>query len=150
MSYILERSVFIPRPRPEVFGFFADAHNLERITPAFLHFNVLTPGTIAMRAGTHIDYELGLYGIRFRWKTIIEEFVPMAYFVDLQLTGPYRRWRHTHTFEDAPGGTQMHDRVEYEMRFGLAGVIARALFVRRSLDQIFDYRNETITKILGK
>jgi ligand-binding SRPBCC domain-containing protein len=150
MSYLLERSHFIPRPRADVFAFFSDACNLERITPAFLHFHILTPAPIPMRAGTVIDYELRLYGIRFHWKTLIEEFTPMSRFVDVQLTGPYRRWHHTHTFEDAPGGTQMRDRVEYEMPFGSIGAIARALFVRRSVDQIFDYRNKTISEIFSQ
>ena len=150
MPYLLERSLFIPRPREEVFAFFSDACNLERITPAFLHFHILTPGPIPMRPGTLIEYELRLYGILLRWKTLIEEFTPMSSFVDVQLTGPYRRWRHRHEFEDAPGGTEMHDRVEYEMPLGPIGAVMRLLFVRRSLEKIFDYRNKTITNIFGK
>ncbi|MBV8629677.1 MAG: SRPBCC family protein [Silvibacterium sp.] len=150
MSSILERSLLIPRPRAEVFAFFADACNLERITPAFLHFHILTPAPIPMRSGALIDYELRLYGVRFRWKTLIEEFAPMSHFVDVQLTGPYRRWHHTHTFEDAPGGTRMYDRVVYEMPLGPFGAIAGALFVRRSLDRIFDYRNKTISELVSQ
>ncbi len=149
MPYLLERSLFVPRPRAEVFAFFADACNLERITPAFLHFRILTPGPIPMRAGTLIDYELKLYGIRFHWKTLIEEFTPASSFVDVQLTGPYRKWHHRHIFEDVPGGTEMRDRVEYEMPLGPIGAVARALLVRRSLDRIFDYRNRTIMRVLA-
>jgi ligand-binding SRPBCC domain-containing protein len=144
MMHRLERSTFIPRPRSEVFRFFADAHNLERITPAFLHFHILTPDPIVMQAGTVIDYELRLYGIRARWRTLIEEFVPDEFFVDVQLSGPYRSWRHRHDFIEVPTGTQIHDRVQYEMPYGMIGRLARSLFVRSSLDKIFDYRNAAV------
>lgn len=144
----LQRSLFIPRPRREVFPFFADAHNLERITPKFLSFEILTPGPIEMRAGTLIDYRLGLYGVRFRWRTRIEEYAPPDYFVDVQLSGPYRQWHHRHEFEDVPGGTLMRDTVDYEVGFGLAGALARRWFVRRSVERIFDYRNRRILEIL--
>lgn len=146
MTYRLERSIFLLRPRAEVFAFFADAHNLERITPPFLRFRILTPDPIAMRPGTLIDYELRLYGIPVRWRTLIEEFNPDASFIDTQISGPYRSWRHQHHFQEAPGGTQMHDRVDYEMPYGFIGGITRALFVRSALDRIFDYRSQSITQ----
>jgi ligand-binding SRPBCC domain-containing protein len=150
MPYRLERSLFIPRPQEEVFVFFSDAHNLEQITPAFLHFHILTPRPIVMKAGTLIDYELRLYGISLRWQTRIEEFTPISSFADTQSKGPYRRWHHRHEFEKVPGGTQMRDRVEYEMPLGPLGSLARWLFVRRALDRIFNHRNERITEIFGR
>ncbi|HEX4068075.1 MAG TPA: SRPBCC family protein [Acidobacteriaceae bacterium] len=150
MSYVLERSLFIPRPRDEVFAFFADAFNLERITPPFLRFHILTPAPIAMEAGTLIAYELRLYGVKFRWKTRIAAFEPPHFFVDEQLKGPYRRWVHRHSFAEAPGGTLMRDRVEYALGFGPLGAVAHALFVRRSVERIFEYRNATIGEILGR
>jgi ligand-binding SRPBCC domain-containing protein len=146
MMYRLERSTIIPKPRPEVFNFFSDACNLERITPSFLHFHILTPGPIPMKPGTQIQYELRLHGIPVRWKTLIEEFVPNDYFIDVQTSGPYRSWRHRHDFVDVAGGTEMRDHVDYEMPFGPIGAIVRQLFVRSSLDQIFDYRNASIAQ----
>jgi ligand-binding SRPBCC domain-containing protein len=150
MRYHLERSLFIPRPREEVFAFFAEAGNLERITPTFLHFQILTPQPIQMKAGTLIKYRLRLFGVPFHWKTRIETFDPISSFTDVQLTGPYRRWHHRHDFSDAPGGTMMRDRVDYELPLGPLGTIARTLFVRRAVEQIFDHRNAAITKIFGK
>jgi ligand-binding SRPBCC domain-containing protein len=149
MIHRLERSTFIPRARAEVFSFFADAHNLERITPAFMHFHILTPDPIGMKAGTTIDYELRLYGMPVRWRTLIEEFVPNEYFIDVQVSGPYRSWRHRHDFVDSQGGTEMHDRVDYEMPFGPLGTIARQLFVRSALDRIFDHRNASISRFFA-
>jgi ligand-binding SRPBCC domain-containing protein len=150
MPYLLERSLFIPRPREEVFAFFADAHNLERITPTFLQFQILTPGPIPMKPGTLIDYQLRLHGLPVKWRTRIEEFTPPSSFVDIQLSGPYRSWHHRHEFEEVPGGTQMRDRVEYELPLGPLGALVRQLFVRRSIDQIFDHRNATIAELFSK
>lgn len=147
MRHVLERSLFIPRPRPQVFAFFADARNLERITPALLRFHILTPGPIEMKAGVLIDYQLRLYGLPVRWRTRIDEFTPPFSFVDVQLSGPYRSWHHRHQFAEVPGGTRMHDRVEYDLPFGPLGALAHTLLVRRTLNRIFDHRNSTISAV---
>lgn len=150
MPYILEREQVIERSRRETFAFFGDAFNLERITPPFLRFRVLTERPIEMIAGTVLDYDLSLFGVRFHWKTLIESWSPDESFTDLQLKGPYSLWRHTHTFEEiARNRTLMRDRVEYEIRFGPIGRIAHPIFVKRALDKIFDYRKETIARLLA-
>jgi ligand-binding SRPBCC domain-containing protein len=138
--YTLERKQIIPRPRHDVFAFFADAANLERMTPPFLKFQILTPQPIAMRQGARIDYRISLHGIGMTWKTEIEAFEPERRFVDVQLAGPYRRWRHTHTFIDVPGGTEIGDHVDYELGFAALGRLVHALVVKRQLAKIFDYR----------
>ena len=97
-----------------------------------------------MRAGATIDYQLSLFGLRFRWRTLIESFEPESGFVDVQTKGPYRSWRHTHTFSDAPGGTLVRDRVEYEVPLGPLGELASRLFVARQLRRIFDFRRAAI------
>lgn len=146
--FTLDREQRVPRPRSEVFAFFADATNLERITPEFLRFRVTTPQPIEIRTGTLIDYKLGLFGIPFRWRTLIETFEPETRFIDRQLKGPYALWLHTHTFEDAPGGgTLMKDHLEYAIPLGPLGTIARVLFVRRTVEAIFDYRREAIARL---
>ena len=145
MKYRIERSTFIPRPREEVFSFFADAHNLERITPAFLHFHILTPDPIGMKSGTLIDYKLRLHGLPVRWRTLIEEFVPGVSFTDVQVSGPYRFWRHRHEFKELATGTRMDDRVEYEMPFGFLGILTHRFLVRSMLDKVFDHRNASIS-----
>jgi ligand-binding SRPBCC domain-containing protein len=150
MKHLFEQEQLVRRPRREVFAFFADAANLERITPGSLHFEIRSPQPIAMRAGATIDYTLSLFGLRFRWHTLIESFdpgspeSPVSGFVDVQTKGPYRSWRHSHTFSDAPGGTLVRDRVEYEMPFGPLGELARRLFVARQLRRIFAFRRAAI------
>jgi ligand-binding SRPBCC domain-containing protein len=146
MKHLFEQEQLVRRPRGEVFAFFADAANLERITPDSLRFEIRSPQPIAMRAGAIIDYQLSLFGLKFRWRTGIESFDPDAGFVDVQTKGPYRSWRHSHGFSDAPGGTLVRDRVEYELPLGPFGEIARRLFVERQLRRIFDFRRAAIEK----
>lgn len=144
---IFTRTQTIPRPRAEVFHFFEEARNLEAITPPFLKFRVVTPEPIAMGVGTLIDYRLSLFGVPFKWKTRIDEYVPNERFVDRQLQGPYKKWVHLHTFEDAPNGsTLMTDRVEYEVPLGPLGAIARRLFVDRTVRRIFAHRTKVIAE----
>ena len=145
----LERTQLVPRPRAEVFAFFADPWNLERITPPFLRFRILTPPPLEVKAGALIDYRLSLFGLPFGWRTVIEAWEPGVRFVDRQLRGPYRRWHHSHLFEDAPGGTRMTDRVEFELPLGPLGELARVLLVDRQLAAIFDHRRQAIGRLLG-
>jgi ligand-binding SRPBCC domain-containing protein len=150
MPYRLERTTFIPRAREEVFAFFSDAGNLQLLTPPSLNFRILTPQPIPMKEGALIEYKIGLFGIPLHWRTRIETFEPISLFVDIQLSGPYRLWRHRHEFQSVPGGTEMRDRVDYALPFGLLGSMVRWLLVRRTLDRIFDYRSEAIEKIFRK
>lgn len=148
-TYILEREQIIPRSRTETFAFFCDAFNLERITPAFLKFRIVTPRPIRMGEGAVIDYELSLYGFAFKWRTLIETWAPEEKFVDEQICGPYALWRHSHTFEEiAPDRTLMRDRVLYRLPFGIFGWLAHYLFVERALKGIFDYREKAIAELL--
>lgn len=147
-TYRLQRSQRIERPLHEVFAFFADAANLQAITPAFLGFKILTPQPIAMRAGARIDYEISLLGIPMLWHTLISTWEPNQCFVDEQITGPYAKWHHTHTFQADGNATVVGDVVEYGMPLGVLGRVARALFVARTLDKIFDYRAQATDRAL--
>lgn len=145
----LERWQRIPGRRAEVFAFFADASNLEAITPPFLRFRILSPLPIEMRPGARIDYALSLGGVPLRWRTRITAWEPGVRFVDEQESGPYRLWRHTHAFEDEGGSTLMRDLVEYVEPLGPLGRAAHVLFVERALDRIFDYRRDAISRRFG-
>lgn len=146
--HLLERSQRLSRPPEEVFPFFVDALNLERITPPWLGFSVLRPEPIEMRAGTLIDYRLKLHGVRLTWRTEIALWDPPRRFVDVQLSGPYRVWHHTHTFEPDRGGTIMRDAVRYGLPLGPLGELVWAMIVRRDLESIFDFRQKEVVRIL--
>jgi ligand-binding SRPBCC domain-containing protein len=143
----LERETWLAQPLERVFGFFAQAENLETITPPWLQFRILTPKPVDMRAGATITYKLRVRGLPLRWLTEIEEWNPPYRFVDVQKKGPYRVWRHTHTFSEHNGGTKIVDRVEYELPFGPLGRLVHAVQVRRDVETIFDYREQRIRQL---
>lgn len=148
--YELRREQFIPQPLEPVFDFFADAANLEVITPPWLNFRILTPPPIAMNPGTLIDYRISWKGLPLRWRTRIEEWEPGKRFVDTQVRGPYALWHHTHIFVPQPGGVHMTDIVKYALHLGPLGRLAHAMMVRRDVNAIFDYRFSIIEKLLGR
>ena len=149
---MLRREQRLPGPPDAVFPFFADAGNLEAITPGWLAFRIVTPRPLEMRAGALIEYRLRLHGVPVAWLTRIEEWGPdplRPRFVDAQLKGPYALWHHTHEFEpDGAGGTLMRDTVRYALPFGPLGEIARRLFVARDLAAIFDFRADAVARSL--
>lgn len=150
MSYIFRREQWIARPIDEVFAFFADAQNLEKITPPWLGFKILSMSTNSISAGTVIRYRLRLHGIPLHWRTDIREWSPPHCFVDEQTKGPYQRWRHTHRFEVCGNRTKMIDEVQYSLPFGVFGRIVHAVKVRRDVSRIFDYRRLQIDALFGQ
>jgi uncharacterized protein (TIGR01777 family) len=139
----------LTRQPQEVFAFFSDPGNLERITPAFLRFRTLGTTTAQIGNGTLINYALRLHGIPLRWQSRIESWVPGRMFVDVQTRGPYALWHHTHEFEPDDGGTIIRDRVRYRLPFGALGDLMGGKLVRRDLDAIFDFRRQRIQELLG-
>ncbi|MBK7403694.1 MAG: SRPBCC family protein [Phycisphaerales bacterium] len=145
-GYALTATTELPGEPASVFPFFADAFNLDAITPARLRFRILTPAPIGMRSGALLDYRIMLYGLPIRWRTRIAEWDPPFHFVDEQLRGPYLWWRHRHSFERRGDATLMTDRVEYGVP---GGSLVHALLVRRNLLAIFRYRAERIATLLA-
>ncbi len=147
----MQREQFLRGLAPaQVFPFFADARNLEAITPPLLGFRVITPDPIEMRVGTLIQYRLRLHGVPVSWLTSIQAWDPPHRFVDVQVRGPYGLWHHTHTFEEVDGGTLMRDTVRYAIGFGPLGEIARRALVERDLKAIFDHRAATVPALLSQ
>ena len=145
----LQREQTVARPLDEVFDFFAEARNLERLTPPWLTFAVLTPDPIPMHVGTLIDYKLRLHGIPFSWTTRIESWEPGQGFVDRQIAGPYGLWHHQHTFRAQGDTTVIGDTVDYALPLGRLGDLAHPLFVRRDVERIFAYRHEAAERLLS-
>lgn len=141
-------SAILPLPRGRVFPFFADAANLEVITPSELRFEILTPPPIDMRPGALIRYRLRLMGVRFGWLTRITHWDPPHEFIDEQLEGPYRTWVHRHRFTEVPEGTLIHDDVTYSLPLFPFGELA-APIVNLQVRRIFAYRAGAIRRALG-
>lgn len=144
--YEFRTRVRLPRLRPEVFAFFADAGNLEAITPPWLHFHVVTPQPIGMSKGALIDYRLRLHGIPLTRKTEITAWDPPRRFVDEQLRGPYRLWVHEHIFEEDGEGTIVEDYVRYSVPFGW---LANRLGGGSGSAGDFGYREKKLREALG-
>jgi ligand-binding SRPBCC domain-containing protein len=145
----LHREQRLPGTPDEVFEFFADARNLEAITPPLLRFRVVTPAPIVMGRGTLIRYRLRVRGVPVSWLTRIEEWDPPHRFVDQQLEGPYALWQHTHTFEVDGAETIMRDTVRYRIGLGPLGALADTLLVRRDVARIFDFRAQRVRELLA-
>lgn len=145
-------SMLLPGPPTAVWAFFTDPHNLEAITPPWLRFRVLSPRSLVIREGALIDYRLRWRGLPIRWRTLISRWEPpdadgRGRFVDEQLRGPYRLWRHTHEFEPRDGHTLMRDRVEY---LAPLAWLAHPLVVRRDVRGIFEHRAAVLRARFGE
>jgi ligand-binding SRPBCC domain-containing protein len=140
-QYRLKTRLFVARPLEETFAFFADAGNLQKLTPPWLSFRIRTPQPITMRPGALIDYLIVVRGLPVPWRTRISDWTPPAQFVDEQLWGPYWKWHHTHRFTAVEGGTLVQDTVVYSP---IGGAMMHGLMVRRDLERIFTFRQHAI------
>lgn len=148
-EHTLRTALTLNLPREQVFAFFADAANLERITPPQLNFHILTPQPIEIAKGTLIDYQLKLRGFPIKWRTEISEWNPPFSFVDQQLSGPYKQWIHRHTFTEIDAETTLiEDEVRYRLPVEPLGDIAHFI-VRSELDKIFGFRQKTVAELLA-
>jgi ligand-binding SRPBCC domain-containing protein len=140
-TFTLDRTIWLPRPTDEVFAFFSDAHNLEIITPPWMHFKTVTPDPIVLAAGTHFEHRLRVKGIPVRWESEITAWNPPHSFVDEQRRGPYRFWIHQHTFASRDNGTDVSDHVKHGVP---GGALINYLLVAPDLRKVFAYRRKVL------
>ena len=146
---VLESEQFVPLKKNEIFDFFSEAKNLEALTPETLSFHIKKMSTVQVQEGTLIDYKLQVHGIPMGWRTLISEWKPDSHFVDLQLKGPYKLWRHTHEFIDFAGGTLLRDRVQFKLPAGYLGWLVAGFFVKSDVKKIFAFRRKVISEKFG-
>ena len=147
-EFSLERTQIVPCPLDEAFAFFADARNLEAITPRWLRFRIVE-APAELRHGSILRYRLRLFGVPIRWKTEIALWRPPRSFTDVQLAGPYPLWEHTHRLRAVADGTEIFDHVRYRLPGGPVAHLVQRLAVRGWLDEIFDYRAKRLRELLG-
>lgn len=144
--FTLTREQYLPLDLATTFAFFADARNLQRLTPPWLRFAILSPAPADLRAGTLIDYRLRIHGVPIHWQSEITVFEPPYWFVDVQRRGPYRRWVHSHTFAAQGDGTLVRDEVDYAVP---GGSLVNRLLVAPDLARIFAYRADRLRAWAG-
>ena len=147
--FIFRAEQFVPRPIDEVFDFFSKAENLQRLTPEWLHFRILSVHPSPIVKGTLIRYSLRWRIFPIHWTTEIIEWDPPHRFADLQSKGPYKLWRHEHRFAAEGSGTRITDEIHYALPFGFVGRIAHRLRVRSDVEGIFAYRKSVVRSIFG-
>jgi len=148
-TYTMAFTQQVARPLPEVFNFFSRAENLEALTPPWLNFKILKAEPQPVQQGTLIHYSLRVHGIPLRWTSEIVEWEPPYRFVDLQLRGPYKLWRHEHRFEPCDGGTLISDTINLSLPLGFLGQIAYKIKVYSDVQEIFAFRKGKIRSIFG-
>ena len=144
MALQIHQEQLLKRPIEQVFAFFAQAENLNLLTPPWVRFSILTSMPIEMAVGTIIEYRIRLRGVPVKWRSEITEWDPPFAFCDEQRRGPYRFWIHRHTFEERPDGTLVTDHVDYGV---LGGALVNRLLVAGELRRIFDYRRERLAEL---
>lgn len=144
----LSRKQFIPISLEEAWPFFSTPRNLEAITPGFLNFHITSAVPEEIYSGLIITYQIAaVAGVPMTWVTEIKHVVPLHRFVDEQRIGPFRFWFHEHRFDAVPGGIEMTDIVHYVMPWSWLGELVHAVFIRRRLNAIFDFRRAYIAKL---
>lgn len=146
-GYVLESCQLVAAPREQVFAFFADAFNLDKLTPPWIRFEIITPPPIEMSEGTLIDYRLRIRGMPIRWRSRIADWQPPCRFVDEQIKGPYRKWVHEHAFEADEDHTRIRDRVTYRPP---GGAMLNRLLVTPDVKRIFRYRRVQLRSLFGE
>jgi len=147
-DHILESRVWLAKPRPDVFAFFADPNHLLLVTPPAFRLRLLSPHA-PMAAGSVYDLALAWFGLPLRWRAFVREFDPPYRFVDVQVRGPYARWEHRHRFLEGQGGTWVEDRVTYRLPLGPLGRAVHALLVRRQLAELWAYRDRRLADLVA-
>ena len=136
----------IPCPVDEVFPFFSDVNNLEKITPPWLNFKIVNNSSQKISMGSIFNFKLKVHGIPIQWKTEIVEWEENRKFVDVQRIGPYLKWHHSHFFESLNGETRMIDQIAYQIPGGIIGKKLFLKWVKKDLESIFLFRRQKITE----
>ena len=135
----------------DAWEFFSSPVNLQKITPKHMGFKITSDIAKKAYAGQIITYNIGLLpGVKSSWVTEITQVEDKSFFIDEQRFGPYKMWHHEHWFESIDGSkTIMKDKISYKLPFGVLGLIAQNIFIKKQLKQIFNYRFNTLETLFN-
>lgn len=153
MLHTLKTTQFLKSDKVTVWNFMSSPGNLALITPPYMGFHILSDkeNIKEMYAGQIIEYYVTpVFGLKMHWVTEITHVENHLYFVDEQRFGPYAFWHHQHFLKEVPGGIKMTDILHYKVPFGFIGRLVNALFVRRKIKEIFEYRFKKLEELFNQ
>jgi ligand-binding SRPBCC domain-containing protein len=149
--YTLEVEQFIKTDIKNAWDFFSNPENLSKITPEYMGFKITSAKSVKMYQGQIITYKIGILPfLKSNWVTEITHVKEGLYFVDEQRSGPYKIWHHEHFFNEKEGGVLMMDKVSFALPFGFLGKIAFAVFIKKELKKIFNFRFIKLEELFNK
>lgn len=150
-TYNLHAKQQLPISLEKAWEFFSSPKNLKEITPDYMGFHIRSEYDGKMYPGQIIEYTVKpVLGIPMYWMTEITQVKELEFFIDEQRVGPYNMWHHQHFFKEIEGGVEMEDIVHYRLPLGPLGSFAHALFVKKQLQGIFDYRKKVLEERFGQ
>ena len=149
--YTLHKEIEVGEPVDKVWEFISHPQNLDRITPDDMEFRIVSDVPDRMFNGLLVEYRVRIPLMGWQvWVSELKHIEPERYFVDEQKIGPYRFWYHEHRIESSGGKVKVIDHVSYEVPFGLFGRIAHSLFIRPTLERIFQHREKMFQELLSQ
>jgi len=132
----------------EAWNFFSRPENLREITPNDLDFTIISDVPEEMYEGMLITYKVRpIFGLRTKWTSKISNIKEKSYFIDEQISGPYKLWHHQHFFREIKNGVEMKDIVHYAIPLApFSNIIVKSI-VKKKLIYIFEFRKNKIKEI---
>ena len=149
--YIFKRVQTLNSDIETIWSFVSKPENLEKITPDNMKFSILSKSNSEMEEGMLISYKISPFlDINTTWITMITNVIKNEKFIDQQVKGPYKFWHHEHKFEVISSNkVKMTDIITYIPPFGFLGDIANAIFLKKKLKNIFDFRKIILNNIFN-
>lgn len=142
MEFIKE--TFIRATPERVFAFHEQPNALELLTPPWETSRIITQAKISEpNSLTIIEAKVGPF--KTRWVAKHTAYDPPRMFEDIQLEGPFRRWRHRHFVKGFEDGAILRDEIDYDPPFGFLGRWAAPFMIQSRLEKLFDFRHD-VTK----
>jgi ligand-binding SRPBCC domain-containing protein len=150
--FVYTRAITIQAPIQAVYDFHLNPHFIRHILPSYQKVVSLEEPN-QLKIGAEMKLMMQVYGWKQKWEIVWEDLqapqgTPLrARMVDVARRSPFRAWRHLHLFSAIPGGTELIDRLEYELPWGPVGRLAQPL-MHLELDTMFRFRQRRTKLVL--
>lgn len=140
----------MPASAESVYGFHARPDALSRLTPPWESATVYEQSGGIEDLGSRVKIRLKIGPLAQTWIAEHQACEPGRMFRDVMVSGPFKKWEHTHLFEpDGAETSWLEDRVEYEMPLGWLGKTFGGWYVRKRLKRMFAWRHEVTSRAVG-